>query len=1631
MKWILFTPCCLVIAVFLVRAANGMSSKRFFEILSRVESEDDQMEEYSSQDYVRDYRRDAHSVNKYRKTRNKCACDLSKQEYKVFVKMKIFYTISITVFIEKKCPRCEGKTKKEKVKQLLKVPIEVLVPKQKPKVVVKKVYIKKHCSPKTVIVNVCEERTIHPITPTIIPVKNVTFTTSVTEKVEINTKEPETTKGPVTKELETTKGKIITVSKLETTKLAATTKEPETTEGPVTEELETTTGKIVTVSKLETTKLAATTKEPETTKGPVTKELETTKGPVTKELETTTGKIVTVSKLETTKLAATTKEPETAKRPVTKELETTKGPVTKELETTKGPVTKELETTTGKIITVSKLETTKLAATTKEPETTKGPVTKELEITKRPVTKELEATTGKIVTVSKVETTKLAATTKEPETTKGPVTKELETTKGPVTKELETTTGKIVTVSKMETTKLAATTKEPETTKGPVTEELETTTGKIVTVSKLETTKLAATTKEPETTKGPVTKELETTKRPVTKELEATTGKIVTVSKVETTKLAATTKEPETTKGPVTKELETTKRPVTKELEGTTGKIVTVSKLETTKLAATTKEPERTKGPVTKELETTKRPVTKELEATTGKIVTVSKAETTKLAATTKEPETTKGPVTEELETTTGKIVTVSKLETTQLAATTKEPETTKGPVTEELETTTGKIVTVSKLETTQLAATTKEPETTEGPVTEELETTTGKIVTVSKLETTKLAATTKEPETTKGPVTEELETTTGKIVTVSKLETTQLAATTKEPETTEGPVTEELETTTGKIVTVSKLETTKLAATTKEPETTKGPVTKELETTKGPVTKELETTTGKIVTVSKLETTKLAATTKEPETTKGPVTKELETTKRPVTKELEATTGKIVTVSKVETTKLAATTKEPETTKRPVTKELETTKGPVTKELETTTCKIVTVSKLETTKVEARTKEPVTTERPVTKSLEMSTGKETTKFTKAPVTTKRPVTKELKTTTVEPVTKIVTEMPTVLEKVECPSYCNVCLPQHSSSACASHRGNVLATIKMFFQPLVESRLLVTTLNQSVTTTLELFKLFRFSSHYVTLYMSLFRKTLTQKWLPEVIHELQGNELESFKDYFALAEFLEKKMKLQIGVPILQNYVKLPRRSYQQLTEVSAREICMDDKYFVHERLVGVNPLSISRVTIEDNTGTSFHSLYRKLNHNFRWEKLISRLTGKSLIKSISSHLVYVLQYPFLKGLGSPKQSVKSEIQKNSQLLKLTSPIAVLVSTYNREERRYELEIVAIQINSNKRSRVYTPRDGLFWDAAKARLQAADLFFSLFHRSFVQTNLRMMPFCISLNRHVSEIHPFHQVMKFHCRGTIPITMKRIDEMFANNPLLDNLFPVGVEGILKMMARGLKEARWNDMDLDNDIENRGMDDIKKVPYYPYRDDGKVLNAVLKKFAKEFVSLYYENDDDVKDDFEMQNFINELSSNGKIPPNDGLGMVKGLPGTFTSREQLEKLVSETLWVIVQNGALKNAIGDYGSLAPVYPSKLYASVRALRERKYIHMIAGPRAAYEQAAYSYAIGAFHYDVLFDYSSELKDDSLRDLVRKTHDHLMCDVKRQLEARNAKRRRRGQLTNPYMVPGWITNSVST
>ena len=69
--------------------------------------------------------------------------------------------------------------------------------------------------------------------------------------------------------------------------------------------------------------------------------------------------------------------------------------------------------------------------------------------------------------------------------------------------------------------------------------------------------------------------------------------------------------------------------------------------------------------------------------------------------------------------------------------------------------------------------------------------------------------------------------------------------------------------------------------------------------------------------------------------------------------------------------------------------------------------------------------------------------------------------------------------------------------------------------------------------------------------------------------------------------------------------------------------------------------------------------------------------------------------------------------------------------------------------------------------------------------------------------------------------------------------------------------------------------------------------------------------------------------------------------------------------------------------------------------------------------------------VGAYHYDNLFDYGDELRDQPMKRLVAKTYRELMEKVKPLLDRRNEQRLKRGQVSYPFFVPGWVSNSIST
>ena len=69
--------------------------------------------------------------------------------------------------------------------------------------------------------------------------------------------------------------------------------------------------------------------------------------------------------------------------------------------------------------------------------------------------------------------------------------------------------------------------------------------------------------------------------------------------------------------------------------------------------------------------------------------------------------------------------------------------------------------------------------------------------------------------------------------------------------------------------------------------------------------------------------------------------------------------------------------------------------------------------------------------------------------------------------------------------------------------------------------------------------------------------------------------------------------------------------------------------------------------------------------------------------------------------------------------------------------------------------------------------------------------------------------------------------------------------------------------------------------------------------------------------------------------------------------------------------------------------------------------------------------------LASLHYDSLFDYADRLQDKKGRNVVRKYYSYLHGYVKSTVKARNVQRFREGHLPYPYLLPGWIANSIHT
>ncbi|XP_065062264.1 polyunsaturated fatty acid 5-lipoxygenase-like isoform X1 [Rhopilema esculentum] len=611
---------------------------------------------------------------------------------------------------------------------------------------------------------------------------------------------------------------------------------------------------------------------------------------------------------------------------------------------------------------------------------------------------------------------------------------------------------------------------------------------------------------------------------------------------------------------------------------------------------------------------------------------------------------------------------------------------------------------------------------------------------------------------------------------------------------------------------------------------------------------------------------------------------------------------------------------------------------------------------------------------------------------------------------------------------------CEISTREESSSYCRKIRDESLKMEQVFYKLTREisnpgpADAPMPLLDQPLNATFKHFLTDKFDAHCFNIQFIVLYKMLDGISQAALKHFATQN-FTTFHEYNNVARFFKKSLGLHDKEK--QKYFKDPSISYPFMKDFTKNDHFLSDEYFVETFLAGSSVMVLRRITRRGKIGTNWNVLKQRLNPKFNWGKAIHSVTKRGCWQSIIGRMVYVAEFPLLTGLKNLPNILPRKYPPGVKMIPQTNPIAIFASRYNPKKRKYELKPVAIQIDDTQAAKVYAPCDGFHWQVAKAIFQVSSMYYTQVHEHLLRTHFRMEPICVVLKRQLSKFHPLHELLKYHCRGLVAVNANGLKALNSPGGFLNQLFGYGHDGSLKLMQRGYEKMVWNDIGLENNIEERGMNDKKKVPFYPYRDDGIVVDRVIKKFARSFVDIYYGADEDVQQDSELQSFINELSINGRRPPNNGTGRVKGLPSHFTTKFQVAKFLSEVLWIQVHHALMTYPPLVFESTMALSPSKLYADSRGYKEKNLAYMLSGPQAAIIQSRLAASIGTVHYDSLFDYGEELRDEPMKRLVARTYRELMEKVKPLLDRRNERRLKRGQATYPFIVPGWVPNSITT
>ena len=329
------------------------------------------------------------------------------------------------------------------------------------------------------------------------------------------------------------------------------------------------------------------------------------------------------------------------------------------------------------------------------------------------------------------------------------------------------------------------------------------------------------------------------------------------------------------------------------------------------------------------------------------------------------------------------------------------------------------------------------------------------------------------------------------------------------------------------------------------------------------------------------------------------------------------------------------------------------------------------------------------------------------------------------------------------------------------------------------------------------------------------------------------------------------------------------------------------------------------------------------------------------------------------------------------------------------------------------------------------WEIGKTILQNAECNDSEFYRHLGLGHLLTEAFILATYRALPRNHPLYLLLTPNFEGTLftnntAVTSINVPDSYLN--ITDMIFAGNIPATLGIAGNAVADVDFTENMIFNDLRNRGVDDPYLLPNYPYRDDGLLIWDCIHRWATNYVCLYYQDDCDVTGDYELQNWVMEVSAKqgGRIR---GVGDVQD--GRIVTRDYLIDCMAQVIFTASAHHALTNfPLEDYELYEPGWPGALYQdkpeSDRGATRRDWLGYLSFLNIAILQQALGFTIGSVYFTKLGYYPvCHFSDPRVAGPLAQFQADL-ANAEQTINARNQTR----VMRYPYLLPSRIPASTN-